>query len=350
MEEDYRLAQKITDDKIPKAIEKELALFGRIAKRCENLVSKKSIILQEPELSYNELRIATISLDIRKDRDLEPYPKLLKGVNYELHNLIPSAYDRISKTLLDNIEEAAKRNAHFICANELAYPWCNPNHRAYTARRVGLRKKLKNIANEKDTYILAGTYHCTKTYHNYGALFYPGEYGDRNPHLHAKKTSAHSIGEVIRIPYNRDIRFYRTKYGKIGILICLDSYDPSLVIGLVRAKQLLKASDHNIDIVFVPSFNPSIESAHEACQDLSYLLANIVVLVNTHKFGGRYFTVYNCGDIVDDNGDVDEINPNLKIYEINKMLLREKALDIEGARSTTFHAVFGTRKTIRRNL
>lgn len=352
MGKEYNIALNVARDKLPREMVKEFMLFHRMARRSDAITDTIPILLQEPDQRVKEIRIAAISLDIEKERDLEAYPRNdVFGVDYLLHCLKPKAYARLSRSLFRNIHAAVEEHgAHFVCAGELCYPWCSPAHPDFDSKHKAFQQKVLRLARRHQAYIVAGTHHCTETLHNLAVLFHPGPEPSRNPYRHAKKTSAHSIEEIIRIPYSRNLRIYKTKYARIGILICLDSYDPSLVMGLVRAKHIKPGSDHNLEVVFVPSFNPSPGTGVKACEDLSYLLANVVVLVNARGYGGDDFTVFKCGVRMKKPAEAKIINDELRLYTIDVNRLKRQSTDLIRDRSQTFNTIFGIRNSVTEEL
>jgi|GEM_PF-6042614 len=352
-EEEWEIALRVTGDKIPSEFARELKFIGPMSRRTDYVVRTAPVVLEEMGDPPRYFKIGTVSLDVAADRDLEPFQKRVRGVDYLLHHLKPEAFNKLETLLLDNVRTAAQQGCQFICANELGYPWCSPLRKGYSQKSNAIQNELLQLSREYGCYIVGGTFHCSKTFHNLAMLFSPSvprtQQGHaKNPRPHAKKTSAHSVGEIIRVPYNRDVRVYVTKYGRIAILICLDSYDPSLVIGLVRAKHLLKNRDDDIDIVFVPAYNPHPGSGNPAAQDLSYLLGNIVVHVNTQEFGGTHPTVYMCGEPVTGKRNFKKVTNELRVYTINVRRYKGKSDKLLSARSSFFRRVYGVQTSHRR--
>ncbi len=332
----YRKAKEISKESFTKGSVLELEYITRMIKRTDKIVRPSFIELSNDVSDTDSFKIATISLDIKKG-DIDTYTKVCHHVDYTLHNIKNSSYSKIKSTLLKKIEIACKEGVHFICVNELGYPMCR-NMQGFKKENTKLQKELKQLANKYNTYIIPGTFHSPTTLHNLAYIFYPTVGGVAGPKIHAKKTSAFTVDEKIIVPYNRDIRFYKTLYGSIGLMICLDSYDPSLIVGLVRENDRSQFDKNGVDIIFVPSFNGDVERARTACEDLSFFLSNIVVLVNSKVYGGDSNTVFLCGKLIK---HYKSISQGVNIFKILKSNYEATKHSLVNERIQLFRTIFG---------
>jgi len=321
----------------------------RIAARTEKIVQANSKTLEKSREDTDELVIASISLDIDETTDLDRYDEPVHGTDYILRNLKPGVFDRVVATVPTYIEAAREQGAQFVCINELGFPTCSPEtdgFHLFQQRSNEFLERLVELSEKHGLYIIGGTYHCTKTFYNKAVLCHPGKLIKKNPLTHAKKTSAHSVGEVVRIPYDRSIRVYITRHCSVGILVCLDSFDQSLITGLVRARASKGSYHYSPDIVFVPSLNPAGSYAHQACEDLSNILANVVVLTNTQKYGGAHWkTVYVCGKPIEQKcvENVQGTDGTTRLFRINVNEYRTRSELLKINRTSLFYRTYGVR-------
>lgn len=345
---EQQISQRVTEDKIGPVFSNELKFIGNVSTRCKYIRDTETVLLEEMNSKLpNNYKIGNISLDLKVD-DFEPVPRHSLGTEYILHTLTRSSFNRVANSLIKNVRKAVTEGCQFICVNELGYPACACGTSKEIQKADEIRSELLKLAKDEHCYIIAGTHHCVRTAHNYALLFAPSVAKSRgkrlsNPQLYAKQTCAQSTKEVIRIPNTSKIPVYVTQYGRIAILICLDTYDPSHVVSMVRAKHLLESRDDDIDIVFVPAFNPHPGSGNPAAKDLSYLIPSIVVHTNTQEYGGQ--SVYSCGEPVTKARRVSE---ELRIYTLNLALHKKKADALKRDRTNEFRRLFGLSSSSRR--
>ncbi len=284
------------------------------------------------------LRIATISLDLPDDA-FKPKESTSFTTHYLLHNLKPTARRTAERILLRSVRNVCKKSnkPRYILINELGYPRsCWQDGKKETEGQ--LERSLIQYANKYDVVIIAGSYHCTDTLFNRTVIFHPGM--EDNPIYHLKKTSAGRDDEYIKIPFDRDVHIYQTAYCSFGILVCLDSYDPSLAISLLRACKADWYRTHPLDIIFVPSYNKDQKWAKLACKDLSQLLSCIVVLANVREYaGGLTRQVFQCGEKV--IGRRVAGRDPVCLYSIDMKEFRSQKSESERDRRTYFREILG---------
>lgn len=98
------------------------------------------------------------------------------------------------------------------------------------------------------------------------------------PILHPKLHAAERTDERISSPERPRIVYYETILGNIAVLICVDAYNPTVVMSLLRNRGSLDKDQ--IDFILVPSYNKSAKLFY-ACQVLSLLSGSVVMLIDT---------------------------------------------------------------------
>jgi hypothetical protein len=162
--DEHLTSRLVTYDKIPSDVSRELSYISPVSDRTGSIVRMSAIEIEELDpRPPREFIIGAISLDIDKDRDLIPYETTIRGVDYVLHNLKPEAYERIETTLIESVKRALAKGCQYICVNELGYPWCSPRTAGFAVRSNTLKKEMLRLSKEHKSYIIAGTFHCTKT-------------------------------------------------------------------------------------------------------------------------------------------------------------------------------------------
>ncbi len=238
--------------------------------------------------------------------ELGSFVPSLKMAGVEVPNyyrmLAPSDVSMIvaaRKKLLKDVKSKCELGANFICVSELGYPaFKTPRDTTIDADGLKLlengdnlfRKNIQRLSDKHDTIIICGTYHDVDCLNNKAVVF--------SPHTkeieHEKLTTAKSenIGEVIRTPKNSNFYLYKTKYGIVAILICLDAFDLNMLCRQMTSS-FHDSNEKAPDIIFVPAF--SSYSLQKACEELSYFSRSIVCYVD----GGTtpHSVVYVSGEL-----------------------------------------------------
>ncbi len=154
------------------------------------------------------------------------------------------------------LRRAEKEDAplHFLLLNELALSYDDSET---------LLKKLRHEFQSREmrtTIGILGSYHCAKTFFNVSTVITP--FLDDASHeiigRTLKQNSAKKQHERIRTPDGTSFLRYDTPYGLMMVWVCLDMYDPNLVLKLLRTNYRLAPHAHPgqvIDMLFIPSYN-----------------------------------------------------------------------------------------------
>jgi hypothetical protein len=219
-------------------------------------------------------------------RSLEPYYKILVASN-------PDRIDSQRNLLFQQIDRLCLDGSNLICVNELGYPaFLNTKKNLNGVEPQALMKqkdkdfrlKVQEISNRYNTIIVCGTYHNPEDYHNKAVIFFP-KLANSIEHLKLTSAKSENVGEIIRVPSNRNFPVYDTIYGNICVLICSDAFDLNMFFRNIKMTDG-RAFEDNIDIIFVPSFTEV--SLEASCQALSYFSKSVVIYVNTQ------LSVYNA--------------------------------------------------------
>jgi predicted amidohydrolase len=322
------------------------ALKGML-QRTKTIVRTSSYEMTPPTATtkaWDKIKIATISTksylltNSIETCCLAEQDKTCNDISYKLYGHSSSTFKKVLRSYKRNLLIALEHKPDFICFNELAFP----NHIDGRFKREikKLEREIQTKAEEIGSYIIAGTYHDLNNFHNVCKIYFPIHSNapvNESPILHAKKTSALSVDEKVMIPYNRFIRYYHTDKLSFGVLICLDSYDSSIISSILKRNK--NRTDATLDIIFVPSYTNSSPIAKKACQEISYLCGNIVVYVNTHDFT-PYNAVYIGGKPL--TGRFKEaINDNITMYTLSQESYLKSSQIALMEHGNTFNFIFG---------
>jgi hypothetical protein len=270
----------------------------------------------------DELIVATISSDV-ESRDLAAPPR--RDSDYWLWCVeAPEARRRLRMRFLEDLTAAAVYDPHYVCFNELAYPTPysdDPDVEEFNRR-------ISEIVVAKKLVLLGGSFHDPANHYNLCPIFEPGN--PREATLHAKLTSAVSQDERIRVPSDRRLRIYRSASGVFSVFVCLDAFDPSLVLRVMLSNHP-HSEVEKIQVIFVPSFNEGRSRGFvEACKDLSYATRAVVVYVNCRANEPRH-QVYVAGTELTalGGGEIQQtVSPNVCIHRMSLETLRRLRHDV----------------------
>lgn len=130
----------------------------------------------------------------------------------------------------------------------------------------------------QDAYLLAGSHHDLATNYNLAIFARPqlpnvGRLTERHP----KRAAALGNKEGVEIPLSRDLPVYATELGRIGIMVCLDTYDASQM--LAAAALNFASPAERIELLLVPAYNAgNLELFRNECRSISELLMNAVIV------------------------------------------------------------------------
>jgi hypothetical protein len=262
---------------VPPEWARDVELLRRLVDRSEKIIDSYPRVLGHEDPPH-EYRIATVSSDLRLD-DLVANPKSAERgyKTYAVHST--EILQRLRDEFLSDLEQAVKAGAEIVCFNEMAFPCGNE-----VESSKEFEQDVQQIVNDRKILLIAGTFHHPDTDHNLCPIFAP----EHAAEYHAKLTSAARIQEEVRTPAGRKMRYYRTSFGRAGVLICLDVYEPTLFLRLLRQSNHF-SREEDIDLVFVPAFSPhNSKILCDACKDLSYVTGAVVVYVNCAERDPRH--------------------------------------------------------------
>jgi hypothetical protein len=233
-------------------------------------------------VSMDNIRVASISFkmpipDIQsvKTESFQYYIPDYKSIRYTSSSSFKPAkiFEAIEKSM-EYHDEKGSKPINYILLNELAISL--DDHKEVI-------KKMKNeYARDKEIYIIPGTFQCNKGCFNVAPVISPWDKGDEDYFSALKQNCAKYQGENIRTPDYRYITRFRTIHGVMSVWICLDIYDPALVLKLLANNMRLSRVQRDIiDIIFIPSFNSEPkEKVEKALKFISKMTRTAVFLAN----------------------------------------------------------------------
>lgn len=353
--------RRITKRRIYPDWYKDLDVLRSIICNCETVNSPGTSSFSDKDYPIPHFQIATVSTNIAIE-DLT----VSKRQGYEVY-YVANARKRkhLQNEYIAYLKTAAEQGATLVCFNELAYP-----KGIDRAEDEAFQKRIKHIVKKYGVFVIGGSYHDTRKYYNLCPVFSPyptrevtptpqQERRSRNPEVypHAKLTSAVKLSESIRIPSNRDLRYYETEYGSFSILICLDAYDPALAFRLMRTNHPA-SKDKKIEIVFVPAFSPEKSpSMAKACRDLSYATASLVVYANCAANDPRH-AVYLAGQPLpvrrtsapNSSYRSRKISQNVMLHEVTYDSYHKLRINVTDRYSPIFEYLIGQKAGLRHNV
>ncbi len=255
--------------------------------------------LSEPET----LRIGAITYKMPNPRryaetaPVQDRPKFGEG-NYSYVRFAEDNETLSSQRVLDSLKECLanihtpQRPLHFLLLNELAISYRNSKD---------LLRKMNGVLDSVDKAKLIGilgSYHCNDSYFNISPIVSPFT-DEKNSYSVAgevaKQTSATKQGENIRTSDKTSFVRYKTPYGIIMVWICLDMYDPNLVLKLIRTNNRLSlargaepAANEVVDVLFIPSYNADLEqNVRNMARLISRFARTAVIVGNDNVHYGR---------------------------------------------------------------
>lgn len=180
----------------------------------------------------------------------------------------------------DFIREAEKHGdgtpPHFVMLNELAHSFDEKDQ---------LRARLTELARAYKTYIVAGTFHCMAEFYGVAPIYCPDP--DRNFHAF-KLNSALKQEERIRTPDTRELYTFETDFGNIVVWICLDMYDPGLVLKFLNITHRFTGKSEEraqkkreVSLVLVPAYSgDSAENINNCVRTISRFSKTAMICVN----------------------------------------------------------------------
>jgi predicted amidohydrolase len=343
-------ARRITGAKIPLSFLKDAQVLRRLIDRTRTINEPAKKLFAPKDLrSIKTFRIATISMPIMA-ADLGPPPRKRRGYDLWVINA-PARVEEFRKVFLSELEIAGSSKARFVCFNELGFPT-----RGRDTATAEFEKRIEEIVARHSIFLIAGSYHDTRECYNIAPIFTPvGEQGSESKrHSHAKLTSATKVREFVRIPSNRQLRYYETAFGNFNILICLDAYDPALTFRLIQ-KNHPQGGEDAIEMIFVPSFSAEKSKAMaQACEDLSYATASLVVYVNCPENEPKH-AVFLCGRRMEDMAPrkeytVHQIGRHGRLHEIPYDYYHQQRVNVSNGYTALFNFLVGHSAGVRHEI
>lgn len=332
--------QKLTSEQIPPEWLDDLELLRRLINRTDFVNKPVKEHFSERGYPVPKFRIATVSTNLTKDQLVK---RTLHGYKLWVVQDIRNRR-RLRKEFLSQLKAAGKSGAKLVCFNELAFPTPMPTEED-RVERDSFEVEIRKLVRRYKLFLVAGSYHDLKEAYNVCPVFSP----DRDRCDHAKLTSAVKLSEFVRIPSRRNSRYYETEYGAFSVLICLDICDPSLAFRLMKMNHISSQSE-KIEVVFVPSFSPA--SMAEACRDLSYATACLVVYVNCAGGEPRH-AAYLAGELLPaakadgrrgGTSSSRSISKNVVLHEITYGAYHKSRVDVTHGYSWIFDFLLGEKE------
>lgn len=167
------------------------------------------------------------------------------------------------------------QSPHFAVLNELA---------ASFDGRGSLLRKARDTAKRFGTYLVVGSYHSPQNFFSVSPVFSP--HGDEGEVL--KQNSAVRQGEFVRTPDKRNITVYCTEYGDFVLWVCLDIYDPGLMLKFINMSYRFARNPRlpSVHLVLVPSYNKDEKENIASALSLLSRFGKVAV-VCANSFPGR---------------------------------------------------------------
>lgn len=268
----------------------ELDLLASITKRAfQSVLSHKPIRLKTGRYigPLPKLRIASLAFRLPDPSDFvqqipSPGSGTLSSDAYELvvfdeeNDCLPcKEVPRIVEEFLKESDRLG-RKPHFVLLNELSHAFERPDE---------LAAIWLSLAQKYETYIVPGTYHSTDEFFGVAPIYGPGK---KSANV-LKQNPARRQGEFIRTPDSRELFTYQTDFGNVIVWICLDVYDPGLVLKFLNItnrfsgdREERKKKKREISLVLIPSFSSDkAENIQYCVQTLSRFSKTAMICTNT---------------------------------------------------------------------
>ena len=191
----------------------------------------------------------------------------------------PRPLEIIPDNVLDSVEKAKKNNIiqhqtelvrtqleralfekpNFIIFPELSIPW-------------EMQEELKEFAVKKKVYIIGGLFY-SPNFENACAIFTPIE--ENSIPLQYKLNRAPKEDQRIKVG-NQIIVFKNSGFGSFAALICYDFTSLKITHNLRK---------HNVNIIFLPTYNSAVELFDKIGKSVCYTLYNYIALCNVAEYG-----------------------------------------------------------------
>lgn len=174
-------------------------------------------------------------------------------------------------------------NPHFVLANEFALSF-------RSTAREDLLRRWSEMAQHHKAYIVPGTFHSKDELANVAPIIDPS--GKRASRYIYKQNCAAKMGESIRTPDVRTFTQIETGYGNLGVWICLDLYDPGLVLKLLVQAYRLSPSrqadqpGREPQVLLIPSYSSEdTKKLKDAVKRVSHFSNTLTIVSNAFHAG-----------------------------------------------------------------
>lgn len=205
-------------------------------------------IIAFPQKASKSVSIAGITID---NNFFETMAR--SGLSFnEIVALDSDEYARIMSSPRSHLHEMREKTLEAVQAGAKIIIWQEYAITLESSAADIYLQEMKNLADENDIYLLVSysrilnqKERIKQVEKNIGVLFTP----DGETAWEYAKAILGPFEDIIVEPGRRDIPYIDTPYGRLGQVICADMYMPHY---------LKQASEKNIDILFVPSFDAAI--------------------------------------------------------------------------------------------
>ena len=227
----------------------------------------------------DRLIVASVSLSLNFDNsgnrishyelvDNAPYSHLTYSDKISIEKFVELVSESINR-IIEQTRVNYRSDPILILLNEFAFPFFRQDN-----KREKFVKKIAAISKDNKCYILCGTSHCFKTKRNVGMLFTP----NGSPIEHPKFSPAINLNEHLKPNYSLNWNYYPTNLGRLGVLICFDVIDPSVLLRQIHFYADMPP-ENRIGIYLVPAFSKN-DVVRDQCEVLSYMTKSVVIYSN----------------------------------------------------------------------
>lgn len=252
----------------------------------EELFSQENIVLSAIGMSRNDIaKMSTVQRSADKAfkfRMTEQNGFVYPALNHDADDEYLFDQAEWEKERLEALDVAIGNGAQIICFGENDFI-------PYEKLNTEFCEKIQARIDAKDypIFLVAGTTHeyesngANHSCFNRAKVFANKEVKNHerpDEDLFVEKlNAAEHAGEKISVPERPRVQYFDTTLGRIAVLVCVDAYNPTVLISLLANRA--KRGNDQIDYVLVPSYNQSAK-LYYSCQVLSLVAGCVVMLVD----------------------------------------------------------------------
>jgi hypothetical protein len=209
-------------------------------------------------------------------------------------NRLWSELPRITEDFIGEAQAlpGVRQAPHFVLLNELSHAFED------SAR---LQSRWAELARHYRTYVVPGTFHCTTEYVSVAPIHCPNP--DRSTFA-LKLNAAAKQNEKIRTPDARQLYIFETDFGNVVLWICLDMYDPGLVLKFLNVTHRFSARggerakpNREVSLVLVPAYSADSQENIGACvRSISRFSKTAMVCANAMYPSRQESYGFGCGE------------------------------------------------------